>query len=34
MDRTIMLFEDQGFIRFVDVIAKLNTNDITWARNT
>ena len=29
-----MLFEDQGFIRFVDAVAKLNINDITWARNT
>lgn len=29
-----MLFEDPAFIRFVDAVAKLNTDNITWARTT
>ena len=35
MERTIMLFEDQVFIRFVDTVSKLNIDEkIVWARST
>ena len=35
MDRTIMLFEDHGFIKFVDAVSKLGYGEkFSWVRNT
>jgi hypothetical protein len=35
MDRTIMMFEDQHFIKFMEAMANLNVADrVAWTRNT